>query len=122
MTVERVPSIVGISDRAWKDVADPRDLYQSHAWLRALEQSGDAPVTYLIARRPGDPRVLGALPLYDSLPSRGDYLSWPELHFRDLLAAGSRGGRLGLLAGSCAGFSTRLIVDRALPSSARTAV
>ncbi|MFE0151530.1 peptidogalycan biosysnthesis protein [Nonomuraea sp. NPDC059007] len=122
VTVERVPSLGGISERVWNDVADPRDLYQSHAWLRALEQSGDAPVTYLIARRPGDPRVLGALPLYDSLPSRGDYLSWPELHFRDLIAASSRGGRLGLLAGSCAGFGTRLIVDRALPSPARTAV
>ncbi|MFI6904833.1 peptidogalycan biosysnthesis protein [Nonomuraea sp. NPDC050394] len=122
MTVERVASLDELSDRVWNDVADPRDLFQSHQWLRALEQTGDAPVTYLIARRPGDPRVLGALPLYDSLPSRGDYLSWPELHFRDLLAAGSRGGRLGLVAGSCAGFSTRLIVDRALPGPARTAV
>ncbi|MFG6194377.1 peptidogalycan biosysnthesis protein [Nonomuraea sp. JJY05] len=107
----------------WDDVADPRDMFQSRAWLRALERSGDAALMYLIARRPGHPRILGALPLYDSLPSRGDYLYWPELHFQDLLhAAGPPGGRLGLVAGSRAGFSTRLIVDRALPSSTRTAV
>ncbi|MET7336732.1 peptidogalycan biosysnthesis protein [Nonomuraea sp. NPDC005650] len=121
VTVERVPSLGDVAGRVWDDVADPLDLFQSRAWLRALEQSGDAPVTYLIARRPGHPRILGALPLYDSLPSRGDYLYWPELHFQDLLhTAGSH--RLGLLAGSCAGFSTRLILDRALPGSTRTAV
>ncbi|WP_171074526.1 peptidogalycan biosysnthesis protein [Nonomuraea basaltis] len=123
VTVERVPSLGDVAGRVWNDVADPRDMFQSRAWLQALEQSGDGPVTYLIARHPGHPRILGALPLYDSLPSRGDYLYWPELHFQDLLhAGGSLNGRLGLLAGSCAGFSTRLIVDRTLPSSARTAV
>ncbi|MFF4619001.1 peptidogalycan biosysnthesis protein [Nonomuraea jabiensis] len=123
MTVERVPSLDDIAGGAWDDVADPRDMFQSRAWLRALEQSGDAPVTYLIARRPGHPRILGALPLYDSLPSRGDFLYWPELHFQDLLhAAGPPGGRLGLLAGSRAGFSTRLVVNRTLPTTTRTEV
>ncbi|MFI7131995.1 peptidogalycan biosysnthesis protein [Nonomuraea sp. NPDC050153] len=121
VTVEHVPSLGDVAGRVWDDVADPLDMFQSRAWLLALEQSGDAPVTYLIARRPGHPRILGALPLYDSLPSRGDYLYWPELHFQDLLhTAGSH--RLGLLAGSCAGFGTRLIVDRALPGSTRTEV
>lgn len=123
VTVERVPSLDDIAGRAWDDVADPGDLFQSRAWLRALEQSGEAPVTYLIARQPGHPRILGALPLYDPLPSRGDFLYWPELHFQDLLhGAGPPGGRLGLLAGSRAGFSTRLIVDRTLPATTRTAV
>ena len=123
VTVERVPSLDDVAGYAWNDVADPQDMFQSRAWLRALEQSGDGPVTYLIAREPGHPRILGALPLYDSLPSRGDYLYWPELHFQDLLhAASSLDGRLGLLAGSCAGFSTRLIVDRTLPTSTRTVV
>ncbi|WP_176993633.1 peptidogalycan biosysnthesis protein [Nonomuraea jiangxiensis] len=123
MTVDRVASLDDVAGRTWDDVADPGDMFQSHAWLRALEQCGDGPVTYLIARRPGHPRILGALPLYDSLPSRGDYLYWPELHFQDLLHAASRlDGRLGLLAGSCAGFGTRLIVDRGLPGPARTAV
>ncbi|MFI6737128.1 peptidogalycan biosysnthesis protein [Nonomuraea sp. NPDC050451] len=123
MTVERVSSLDDVAGYVWDDVADPRDMFQSRAWLRALEQSGEAPVTYLIARQPGHPRILGALPLYDSLPSHGDYLYWPELHFQDLLhAAGSLGGRLGLLAGSRAGFSTRLIIDRSLPSPTRTAV
>jgi predicted N-acyltransferase len=123
VTVERVPSLGDVAGHAWDDVADPRDLFQSRAWLRALEQCGDGPVTYLIARQPGNPRILGALPLYDSLPSRGDYLYWPELHFQDLLhAAGPLDGRLGLLAGSRAGFGTRLIVDRTLPASTGTAV
>lgn len=123
MTVERVPSLGDVDRRAWEEVADPADLYQGHAWLRALERSGDGPVTYLIARRSGYPRILGALPLYDPLPSRGDYLYWPELHFQDLLrAAGPHGGRLGLVAGSRAGFGTRLIVDRTLPGPDRTDV
>lgn len=123
VTVERVGSLGDVAEPVWNDVADPRDMFQSRAWLRALEQSGDAPVTYLIARQPGHPRILGALPLYDSLPSRGDYLYWPELHFLDLLhAADSLDGRLGLLAGSCAGFGTRLILDRTLPGSTRTVV
>ncbi|WP_157252926.1 peptidogalycan biosysnthesis protein [Nonomuraea typhae] len=123
VTVERVRSLGEISVHGWEDVADPQDLFQSHAWLTALERSGDGPVTYLIARRPGQARILGALPLFDAPPSRGDYLSWPELHFRDLLpAANPRGGRLGLLAGSCAGFGTRLVVDRGLPGPARAAV
>ncbi|MCA2227980.1 peptidogalycan biosysnthesis protein [Nonomuraea aurantiaca] len=123
VTVERVPSLEDVAGYAWNDVADPQDMFQSRAWLTALEQSGDGPVTYLIAREPGHSRILGALPLYDSLPSRGDYLYWPELHFQDLLhAARSLDGRLGLLAGSCAGFSTRLIVDRTLPTSTRTVV
>ncbi|MDA0635912.1 peptidogalycan biosysnthesis protein [Nonomuraea sp. MCN248] len=121
--VEGVPSLGGVDGRAWDDVADPRDLFQSRAWLRALEDAGEGPLTYLIARRPGQSRILGALPLFDVLPSRGDYLYWPELHFRDLLhAAGSPGGRLGLVAGSCAGFGTRLVVDGALPSADRTVV
>ncbi|MFI6291272.1 peptidogalycan biosysnthesis protein [Nonomuraea sp. NPDC050790] len=122
VTVDRVSSLGDISEHVWNEVADPRDLFQSRAWLCALERYGDAPVTYLIARRAGDSRILGALPLYDSPPSRGDYLTWPELHFRDLLATAPRGGRLGLLAGSCAGFGTRLILDRTLPGPARTAV
>lgn len=123
VTVERLPSLGDVAGQVWDDVADPRDLFQSRAWLRALEDSGDAPVTYLIARQPGHPRILGALPLFDSRPSRGDYLYWPELHFQDLLyAEGSLDGRLGLLGGSCAGFSTRLIMDRTLPSSTRTVV
>jgi predicted N-acyltransferase len=123
VTVEHVPSLGDVAGRAWNDVADPQDMFQSRAWLQALERSGDGPVTYLIARQPGHPRILGALPLYDALPSRGDYLYWPELHFQDLLhGAGSLDGRLGLLAGSCAGFSTRLIVDRTLPRSTRTVI
>ncbi|MFI7455544.1 peptidogalycan biosysnthesis protein [Nonomuraea sp. NPDC049714] len=123
VTVERVPSLADVDGRAWNDVADPRDLFQSRTWLRALERSGEGPVTYLIARESGRSRILGALPLYESLPSHGDYLYWPELHFQDLLrAAGPLDGRLGLLAGSRAGFGTRLIVDRTLPDLARTEV
>ncbi|WP_101786300.1 peptidogalycan biosysnthesis protein [Nonomuraea indica] len=122
VTVEPVSSLSDIPEHSWDDVADPRDMFQSRAWLRTLERSGDAPVTYLIARQPGHPRILGALPLYDSLPSRGDYLYWPELHFQDLLHAAGADGRLGLLAGSRAGFGTRLIVDRTLPGPARAAV
>lgn len=123
VAVEHVSSLSDVAGHLWDDVADPRDMFQSRAWLRTLEESGDAPVTYLIARQPGHPRILGALPLYDSLPSRGDYLYWPELHFQDLLhAASPLDGRLGLLAGSRAGFSTRLIVKRTLSSTARTAV
>ncbi|MEU7831764.1 peptidogalycan biosysnthesis protein [Nonomuraea sp. NPDC049129] len=123
VTVERVPSLNDVAGCVWDDVADPRDMFQSRAWLTALERSGDGPIMYLIARQSGHPRIVGALPLYDSLPSRGDYLYWPELHFQDLLhAASSLDGRLGLLAGSCAGFSTRLIVDRTLPTSTRTMV
>ncbi|MEV0315649.1 peptidogalycan biosysnthesis protein [Nonomuraea fuscirosea] len=123
VTVERVLSLSDVAGRAWDDVADPQDLFQSRAWLRALERTGEAPVMYLIARRPGHCRVLGALPLYDSLPSRGDYLYWPELHFQDLLRAASpAGGRLGLLAGSRAGFGTRLVLDPTLTGPARAVV
>ncbi|MFI6478578.1 peptidogalycan biosysnthesis protein [Nonomuraea sp. NPDC050663] len=121
VVVEHLSSVDDVAGSAWDGVADPRELFQSRAWLRALERSGDAPVTYLIARQRGDPRILAALPLHEVPPSRGDYLYWPELHFQDLLSH-SRGGRLGLLAGSCAGFGARLILDRGLPAPVRTAV
>lgn len=121
-TVERVGSLAHVDERLWGAVADARDLYQSYAWLRALESSGEA-ITYLIARQEGRPRILGALPIFDSPSTRGDYLYWPELHFQDLMRGPALlGDRLGLLAGSCAGFGTQLILDRAVPDRTRMAV
>lgn len=121
--VERIGSLEEVDARLWDGVADPEDMYQSYAWLRALESTEDGATTYLIARQSGPAGILGALPIYDSPTTRGDYLYWPELHFQDLLqGAALLGDRLGLLAGSCAGFRTRLILDRTLPEPARVEV
>lgn len=119
-TVERVGSLRHVDDQLWGDVASARDMYQSYAWLRALESSDDALITYLVARRRGQPKILGALPIYDPPTTRGDYLYWPELHFQDLMRGSAlRGERLGLLAGSYAGFGTQLVVDRTVPDATR---
>jgi predicted N-acyltransferase len=121
--VERVGSLDEVDDRLWGSVADPDDMYQSHSWLRALESTEDGATSYLIARQRGQSKIVGALPVFDSPTTRGDYRYWPELHFQDLLQSATLlGDRLGLLAGSCAGFRTPLVLDRTIPQSARIGV
>lgn len=122
-TVERVGSLEYVDDHLWDKVADARDMYQSYSWHRALERSNDEAVTYLLARQGRRSRILGALPIYGSPTTRGDYLYWPELHFQDVLrCAAPLNDRLGLLAGSCAGLRTQLILDRTVPDSTRVDV
>jgi hypothetical protein len=61
--------------------------------------------------------------MFASPTTRGDHRYWPELHFQDLLRGSALlGDRLGLLAGSCAGFRTQLILDRSLPDPAKIEV
>lgn len=125
VTVDRLDSIGDADPGAWDRLVGSDGLYQSHAWLQAVEKDNTATARYLVAR--AGEVVVGALPVYhvhhEASPSySGDrFRGWFGTGGDVLLAGARRGYRAEILLADGDAGSRVEVAARLIEAAAETA-
>lgn len=112
-----VPNLDAIGAEAWNRLARRATLYQSHQWLRFVEDDVAAEGSYLVVRS-GKGDLLGALPVY-RVANEANTFYQPGHLFGDLWQGDER--EL-LYAGTRRGYHSCLLVEPTLVPAAAASV